>query len=325
MNKKTSQLKQDLKEIIHTSTHTTFTLLKILIPISIIVKILAEFGLISLIGQYLSPAMNIIGLPGETGLVWATAMITNLYGALIVFFTLTTTQVFSVAQITIIAALLLIAHTLPVELRIAQKAGASFFFQLLLRILAAFIFAWILFQLFSLFHLFQEPGTIFWEPGPIDPTITGWILGELRNYLMIYIIITALVALMYILKKTGIIEKLNNFLEPFLEFIGLTKSAAPITIIGTTLGLAYGGALIINEAKSGKLTDKDIVLSLSLMGLSHSLIEDTLIMLAIGASIVGVLFARILFTIIVMIVLVQIFSRISTGLFNKLFMSKVKM
>ena len=151
MNKKTSQLKQDLKEILHTSSHTTFTLLKILIPISIIVKILAEFGLISVIGKYLSPAMNIIGLPGETGLIWATAMITNLYGALIVFFTLTTTNVFSVAQITIIAALLLIAHTLPVELRIAQKAGASFFFQLLLRILAAFIFAWILFQLFSLF------------------------------------------------------------------------------------------------------------------------------------------------------------------------------
>ena len=141
---------------------------------------------------------------------------------------------------------------------------------------------------------------------------------------MIFIIITALVALMHILKKTGLIEKLNNFLASFLEFIGLTKAAAPITVIGTTLGLAYGGALIINEAKSGKLTDKDIVLSLSLMGLSHSLIEDTLIMLAIGATIVGVLFARIIFTIIIMILLVQIFNRISKNIFNRLFMTKVQ-
>jgi hypothetical protein len=268
--------------------------------------------------------MNVIGLPGETGLVWATALITNLYGALIVFFTLTTLQTFSVAQITIIAGLLLIAHTLPVELRIAQKAGASLIFQFLLRMIAAFLFAWILFKFFSFFHLFEEPGTIFWKPGPIDPTIVGWILGEIRNYLMIFIIITILVALMYYLKKTGAIEKLNNSLEPFLEFIGITKAAAPITIIGSTLGLAYGGALIINEAKSGKLTDKDIVLSLSLMGLSHSLIEDTLIMLAIGASIVGVLFARVLFTIIIMILLVQIFNKMSQSIFHKIFITKVK-
>lgn len=324
MKDNTTSLFNDIQEILHSSVQTTLTLLKILIPISIIVKILSEFGLITILGQYLSPAMNIIGLPGETGLVWATGLVTNIYGALIVFFTLSTTQTFSVAQITILAGLLLIAHTLPVELRIAQKAGASLLFQFLLRVLTAFFFAWILYQSFTLFNILQEPGTVLWEPGPIDTTLTGWIIGELRNYLMIFLIITALVALMYILKKTGIIDKLNNILEPFLEFIGLTKAAAPITIIGTTLGLSYGGALIINEAKSGKLTKKDVALSISLMGLSHSLIEDTLIMLAIGASIIGVLFARILFTIIIMIVLVQIITRMSPTIFNKIFMSKIK-
>ncbi|MBU0496634.1 MAG: hypothetical protein KKC68_04580 [Candidatus Thermoplasmatota archaeon] len=324
MTTKLQLLKQDGKEILKSSVHTTLTLLKILIPISIVVKILAEYGVIGIVGQYLSPLMGVIGLPGETGLVWATAMITNLYGALIVFFTLTTTQVFTVGQITILAGILLIAHTLPIELRIAQKAGASLMFMFFLRVFAAFVFGWILYQIFSVTQIFDEPGTILWEPGPLDPTLLGWVLGELRNYLMIFLIITGLIVLMHVLRRTGAIEKINNAMEPLLEFMGMSKAAAPITIIGTTLGLAYGGALIINEAKSGKLTDKDVVLSLSLMGLSHSLIEDTLIMLAIGASIIGVLFARILFTIILMILLVQLVNRVSEKLFKKLFITKIK-
>ena len=106
MTKKTTIIKREGREILYSSVHTTVTLLKILIPISIIVKILAEFGLIAVIGNYLSPIMGLIGLPGETGLVWATALVTNLYGALIVFFTLTSTQIFSVAQITVLAGIL---------------------------------------------------------------------------------------------------------------------------------------------------------------------------------------------------------------------------
>jgi len=85
----------------------------------------------------------------------------------------------------------------------------------------------------------------------------------------------------------------------------MSKDSASITIIGMTLGVVYGGGLIIKEIKSGFLGKKDAFLSLSLMSLSHSLIEDTLLMLAIGASLVGILFARLLFTIAVMVVLIK--------------------
>ena len=55
-------------------------LLKILIPVSIIVKILEVFGLIEVVASYISGVMGVMGLPGEFGLVWATAMLTNIYG-----------------------------------------------------------------------------------------------------------------------------------------------------------------------------------------------------------------------------------------------------
>ena len=106
-------------------------------------------------------------------------------------------------------------------------------------------------------------------------------------------------------------------MEPGLEFLGMSKKAAPLTIIGTTLGISYGGGIIIDEAQSGKLTKKDAFLSVSLMCLSHSLIEDTILMMTLGASLIGILFGRVLFSFIAMIILINIIKSISEKTFQR--------
>jgi len=311
----------EIRIVLKETRHTTLTLLKIMIPVSIVVKVLSEFGIIRIIGEYLSPVMNVVGLPGEFGLVWATAMITNIYGALVVFFNLSLVNTYTVAQVTVLGCMILIAHTLPIEARIAQKAGVRLWFTLFLRIFGAFVFGFVLSCLFAFFGLFQYENKIIWQPEIMHPTLFQWVLGELRNYFMIFLIIFGLLVLMRVLRKTGVIDKLNGFLKPGLQAIGMSEDAAPIAIIGMTLGLAYGGGLIIKEAESGVLNKKDIFYSLSLMGLSHSLIEDTLLMVAIGASLVGVLLGRVLFTIVVMIILIKIMSHISDDTFERFFVN----
>jgi spore maturation protein SpmB len=126
---------------------------------------------------------------------------------------------------------------------------------------------------------------------------------------------------MKILKKTGALDRLNNFLKPGLEYLGMSKNAAILPIIGLTLGLAYGGGLIVKEAKTKVISKKDAFLSLSFMGLSHSLIEDTLLTIAIGASIFGILIGRVIFTIIVMILLVKFIDHLSKKTFEKYFIN----
>jgi len=312
-------IKKEIKETLKDTGSTYLTLIKILIPVSIIVKILGYFGAIEVIGDYLASVMGLVGLPGEFGLVWATTMVSNIYGGLLVFFQLSLTNTYTVAQVTILGMVMLIAHTLPVEARIAQKAGVRLWFTLALRILGAFVFGMILNIIFTTFHLFEEKNVLFWKPDSVNPGITEMLINELRYYLMIFLIIFGLVVLMRILKKTGAIDKLNNFLEPGLESLGMSKNAAPLTLIGMTLGLAYGGGLIINEVKSKLFSKKDAFLSLSLMGLSHSLIEDTLLILSIGASIFGILFCRLLFTIVVMFILIRVINRLSKKTFEKYF------
>jgi spore maturation protein SpmB len=206
-----------------------------------------------------------------------------------------------------------------VEARITQKGGVRLWFMLLLRIGGAFLLGWIIHLLFSIFHLYTNKSTILWTPGFKDPRLLYWILGECKNYIMIFLIILGLLSLMYVLKKSGVINRLNSFLEPFLKFLGMSKNVAPLAIIGMTIGLAYGGGLILRETKSHHLTKKDTFLSLSMMGLSHSLIEDTLLLVTIGASLVGILVGRLLFTILIMMLLIQCINRLSQRIFNKYF------
>ena len=312
-------IKKEIQKILKETGSTYFTLIKILIPISIIVKILSYFGAIEVVGNFLASTMGLVGLPGEFGLVWGTTMVANIYGGLLVFVELSLTNTYTVAQVTILGAMMLIAHTLPVEARIAQKAGVRLWFTLTLRIIGAFIFGFILFTIFSYFNLFQENSVVIWKPEDIDPIFTNLLLNEFRYYFIIFLIILGLVILMRILKKTGAIERLNRLLKPALEFIGMSKNAAPLTIIGMTLGIAYGGGLIIQETKTKLVSKKDAFLSLSLMGLTHSIIEDTILILSIGATIFAILLGRALFTIVVIVILIKCINRLSKKTFEKYF------
>ena len=150
------------RKIIQETLATSWELLKITIPVVIITKILEEFGMITLLSAFMEPVMGVIGLPGSLGIVWATALLTNLYAAMVVFAALVTNMDLNVAQVTVICSVMLIAHSLPLELTITKKAGAPFTPIALLRLTAAFIYGFLLHILCSTLQFWQEPAiTLF--------------------------------------------------------------------------------------------------------------------------------------------------------------------
>ena len=64
--------------------------------------------------------------------------------------------------------------------------------------------------------------------------------------------------------------------------------------------------MIIKEARAGHLSPRDIVLSLSFMALCHSLIEDTLFMVALGGDLSGLLLGRFVFAVVMTAVLARV-------------------
>ena len=290
-----SRLTAALRELLFDSLRTCGDLFKIIIPISLATRLLQQWGLVDQLGTLLAPLMHLVGLPGEIGLVWATAMVTNLYAGMVVFASLAPGLELSVAQVTVLTTMMLVAHGLPVELRIAQKAGTRFRTQALIRIGGALLLGGLLNLGYRYSDSLQQQNNALWNPPPVDPSWLGWALSELRNLLSIVLIIFILMALLRLLKQIGLIDLLTRLLEPLLALLGIGRQAAPLAIVGMTLGLSYGGGLIIREAQSGRLSRQDIFCSIALMGLCHSLIEDSLLMMVLGGHVSGVFWGRLCF------------------------------
>lgn len=295
-----------IKSVLEETYEICLTLFKILIPTIIVIKLLKETGLVELIGKVLEPLMFLAGLPGEMGIVWATTLSTNLYGGVIAMASIGKDLDLTVAQATVMASMMLMAHGFPVELQISKKAGARFRGMFAFRFGSAMIFGVLLNLFYSYFNLLQEPVSILYTPAKVDNTLTGWAYGEFINLGYIVIIVFLLILMMKSLEKSGAIELINKLCKPLLKIMGIGEQAAYVTVVGFTLGLSYGGGLIIKEAKSGKIPHRDVFFSLGFMGICHSMVEDTVLMMAVGGDISGILFLRTIFSVLFVAFLVRI-------------------
>ncbi|MHA1540248.1 MAG: nucleoside recognition domain-containing protein [Alphaproteobacteria bacterium] len=299
-----------IKDILSRATTTSWELFKILIPALIAVKICQELDLIKYLAIPLEPVMGLVGLPAEMGLAWAMAIANSMYAGIAVFFTLAQDIDLTIAQVTVLGVMILIAHTFPAEIQIAGKAGARRRFQILFRLGSAILLGAILNLLYGYFNYLQEPATILFVPDSAPETYTAWAIANIKSLFYIYVIILTLITVMEVLEKLGVIKIMNKILAPLMRFLGISEKAIPLTIAGLTMGISYGGGLIIQEAKKGTLSSREVFYALSFLAVFHSLIEDTLLIVAIGGHLSGILWARLAFTVIIIMLLVGVVKRL---------------
>lgn len=282
---------------------------KVMIPVSILIKILQETNVMPLLGNLFEPLMYPLGLPGEMSIVWVTAMLSNIYGGILALSSIYSDNPLNVAQITTLSTLILFAHTFLVEIPICKKAGAKILPIFLLRFLGGYLFAILLNFTYSVFGAYQTPVAL-----PIITTeklsFIDWALGEVQKYITIAAIVMLLILTLDFLERIKVIDFINRLLFPVIKFLGISPKVMPLTIVGMTLGLAYGGGLIIAESKENDIPKKDIFLSLALLSLFHSIIEDSLLMIGLGASWTGVFLIRFIYTILIMLIIVKLVKRL---------------
>ncbi len=299
-------------------------LFKLMIPVSIIIRLVQEFGLLPYISGALEPVMNIVGLPAETAIVWLSALIVNIYGGILSLFSIypMLSEPLSHAQITILLTMVIVAHNVPVEVGIAQKTGVKFWIMFLIRFLGAILLGIILNAIYSLSGTLQEPFVMPDFVASEHLSWGQWALNELRNYGLIILVIFALVMLVRILEIVGFMKFFNKLMLPLLGWLGIGEKMLPLTVIGLTMGLAYGGGLIVDEGRKSGMKPKDVFFSMTLMGLFHSIFEDTLLIISAGAHWTGVIVVRTIFAFAITYLFVLITKRIDDEKFARMFMTK---
>ena len=313
------KLKNSFIEIFYESKKIFIVLFKVIVPIVIIIRALELLGLIPVFAKYLEPLTSFVGIDGSLGLVWMAAMLVNIYAGMAAFATLQSMFDYTVAETTILGLMILIAHSLPIEVAIAKKSGVSAIFTFLFRFINALIAGKILFYIFEYFNLFQELNTSILSIPNTNISNTEWIISQIQNFIMIFAIIFFIIAFINILKTFGIWQFILKILKIPLSFLGMSDKVANIILIGLTLGISFGGGFLIEEAKKKEISKKDVFLSLSFLGLCHSIIEDTILILLLGSHISGILFFRFIYTVIVILIMKLILEvRFSDIFLNKI-------
>lgn len=269
---------------------------RFLIPIVVLVKLLEESGLIPWLSLPMRPLMELVGLPAEISLAWLSCMLVSMYSGLMVLISLIPQMPeLSVAQMTVFGVLVLIAHSLILEVRIAGQCGVSMAFQFFLRFGSGLLAAFVLHHLLDGLGLFQEKAVLLLSVEATE-TWSAWIVQQGKTLAEMYVIICAVMLLQRLLDAFHISDFMARLLGPVLRLLGISPKAVSIVIIGFTMGLLYGSGILIKNARQGTLSRQDILCAISLLGLSHSLIEDTLLLTLAGGSLWGLLGFRLVFT-----------------------------
>lgn len=286
---------------LQTSLKVFWQLIRVMLPVIVVVKIATELGLVDALGPVLAPVMALVDLPPQAGLVWVACLTVGIYGGLGALPLLADAGL-TAGQLSTICAMMLFAHALPIEQAIVRKAGASFWFTAVLRFLAALVYGVIVAAICRTTGWLSEPADAGLLHSMASPAagLVDWLISSAVSLAATFVIIVALIVLLDIFERTGITRRLTEAMLPLLRFSGISRDLAPVTTVGVLLGLTYGGGLIIKEAQERDFEPKMRVLALCWISLSHSLIEDTGLMMAVGADIWVVLVGRVILTLLLM-------------------------
>ena len=273
------------------STQTSIWLLKLILPISLAFRLLDYSGLLVYVADFLNPAFIHLGLPGSTAVIFITSVFLPLYAPLAII----TSMALALRELTILALTCQIAHSLPVESAIQAKTGTSFWAMFSVRIFMSILTGFILNLILPL-----EMGMPSFLQSSVEnmnslsDVFLAWGVTSIRLIIMIFIIISLLMITYRLLEEYNLISRISKSIEPVLKFFGLPKNTAFLWLIGYIVGLAYGGALMIDQMNEGKVTKAEGSLLNYHLALSHSVIEDNLLFVALGVSIWWILVTRLI-------------------------------
>ena len=272
---------------------TSIWFLKIMLPVSLFVTLLSYFNILPYISSFASPLFTLIGLPGDAALVFVTSIFTNIYTVIALLSTLD----FSVRESLIMATMCLISHNFVVETIVLQKTGSSAVGMVILRVVGSFVAA------IGLNLLLPEmSGKMMAETSAalgLGETMLHWLESSLLLCVKIVLVISGLMILQRLLEEFGVLRILSTMLSPLMRLFGLKPDVAFLWLVGNTVGLAYGSAIMMDYAKTGKLVHQEADLLNYHLAISHSQLEDPLLFAVMGLPVMWLIFPRVVLAIIV--------------------------
>lgn len=281
MNKRSALLKEGFVSGVRKGMQGFVWMVKILVPISLFTAVLQWTGLIDGLEIFFRPLMSLLSLPAMAALPLIVGMLTGVYGGIAAMVMLPFTR----DQMTLMAIFILIAHNLIQEGVVQSRSGINPLKATAVRLIAAAFTVIVVAQFFDTAEFSSINQETAGQAGQTFVVMLEcWLVSATRLVIKIFFIILSLLIILEVLKSMGWIPYIVKPFAPILKLLGLNGSVGIMWITAVVFGLAYGAAVIVEEARKGEVSREELEeLHLS-VGINHSMVEDPTLFLALGLS-----------------------------------------
>lgn len=121
----------------------------------------------------------------------------------------------------------------------------------------------------------------------------------LENIWQIAIIVFPLMLCIEIFSDLGLLAKTTRFLTPLTKMLRISPEGNLPLLAGLFFGISYSGGLIIDVARRGRLSIREIFLINLFLIICHAVFEETMLFAAIGAEWIPILLTRIVLAVVI--------------------------
>lgn len=254
-------------------------LLKILVPVSFLTMVLQASGILSRLDFLLVPIMGWIHLPPEAALPLIIGVLTGIYGAIAAMAVLPLAQ----GHMILIAIFLLISHALIQEGIIQGQSGMPALKATLVRLTASVVTVLVVAPFLTLPTVGDAlPAALTGAAVPFLTACRHWAGDMAWLCLKILIIITALMVALELMKAYRLVDHALRLIRPVLRLLGLSDSVGMMWLAAAIFGISYGGAVIVEESRTGRIPSGELDRLHLSIGINHAMVEDPALFLILG-------------------------------------------
>lgn len=287
---------------------TTWTLGKIIFPVTLIVAFLQHTPVLPWIIKLITPLMNLIGLSGDAAIPIVLGNFLNLYAAIGAILSLDLT----VKEVFITAVMLSFSHNMLVESSVAIKVGVKLWIVVAVRMGLAIISAIII-------NLVWQGGSEVAKYGMIsvkEEKVTGWgaiLLDAFQKaglgILQLAMIVIPLMFVIQLLKDYKWLDVFSKWMAPVTRGLGMKENTSTTLAAGLLFGLAYGAGVMIQAVREDGVSKKDVTLAFVFLVGCHAVVEDTLIFVPLGIPVLPLLLIRLGVAVLLTLIVAIIWNR----------------
>ena len=312
-----------VKSVLRDIVTVSVALFRVMIPTLIVVKLAQMAGAVDVLTKLAAPVVTLMGLPEDVAIVLTTTALTNPYAGLMVLAATPIEGGLSIGQASIMASFMLFTHGLPVEAAISRQAGIKATAVIVLRLAAAGLFGILLHVAFQATGALQGAALMNLPQFTENADLVTWALDQIKGLVFVFCVIVVLLFFLEGLRVSGVERVMRAMMRPVLTRLGMGDDASTIVIVGLTLGLGFGGGLMIKDVSQGKVGPKDAISALILINLFHSVFEDTTVMMLLGPSLFVILIARGLFCLGLVWIILKLLSFADQTLWDRFLINKL--